>query len=68
MKNENSEKIVVFRHIWREGKRKYVISIPSEVVQYYKLEGKFIKATLEVVESGDSSSENVETVLARSDL
>ncbi|MCJ7633380.1 hypothetical protein MUP77_13460 [Candidatus Bathyarchaeota archaeon] len=58
MVTEKTEKIVVFRRIWKEGKAKYVISIPKEVVEHYKLEGKFIKAILEVIENGDSSSEN----------
>lgn len=62
MMTEKTEKIVIFRRIWKEGKAKYVISIPKEIVEHYKLEGKFIKAILEVIEDGDTSSKDAETV------
>ena len=62
MMSEKTEKIVVFRRLWKEGRAKYVISIPKEVVAHYKLEGKFIKAILEVIESENSSTKGTETV------
>lgn len=62
MVTEKAEKIVVFRRVWKEGKAKYVISIPKEIVSHYKLEGKFIKAILEVIEDEDSSTKDIETV------
>jgi len=63
MVTDNPEKIIVFRRVWKEGKQKYVISIPKEIVTHYKLEGKFIKAILEVIEEDeDSSTKDTETV------
>jgi hypothetical protein len=50
------EKIIVFRRVWREGQGKFVIAIPKEVVEHYKLEGKLVKATLEVVEDESKPS------------
>ena len=62
MVTEKTEKIVVFRRVWKEGKAKYVIAIPKEVVEHYKLEGKFIKAILEVIEDEDSSPKDTKAV------
>lgn len=50
------EKPVIFRRIWKSGKDKYVILIPKKVVEHYKLEGKLVKAILEVVESEPNSA------------
>lgn len=41
------EKAVLLRHLWRQGKGKYIIRIPSDTVKLYKLEKKFLKITLE---------------------
>lgn len=53
--SQEKEKIVVFRRVWRSGKR-YWISIPKEVVEHYKLEGKLVKGILEVIESEHNSA------------
>lgn len=45
------EKVVVFRRIWKAGPDKYIIRIPKEIVHHYHLEGKFVKAVMEVVEN-----------------
>jgi hypothetical protein len=47
----SQEKIVVFRRVWRAGAEKYIIQIPKEIVHHYQLEGKFVKAVLEVIET-----------------
>jgi len=44
------EKITILRRVWKEGKGKYVIRIPEDTVRLHKLEGKFVKAVLEVFE------------------
>ena len=44
------EKIVILRKVWKEGKGKFVIRIPSDTVKLHKLEGKFVKAVIEVFE------------------
>jgi len=44
------EKIVILRKVWKEGKGKYVIRIPADTVKLHKLEGKFVKAVIEVFE------------------
>ena len=44
------EKITLLRRIWKEGKRKYVIRIPTDTVRLHKLEGKFMKIVMEVFE------------------
>ena len=44
------EKITILRRVWKEGKGKYVIRIPADTVKLYNLEGKFVKAVMEVFE------------------
>jgi len=46
----SQEKIMILRRVWKEGKGKYVIRIPEDTVRLYKLEGKFVKAVIEVFE------------------
>lgn len=48
-KNTSAEKITFFRRVWKSGKAKHIISVPEKVTQYYDLEGKFVKVTLEVL-------------------
>jgi len=52
-----TEKIVIFRRVWKAGKGKYAIYIPQEIVAHYKLEGKFVKGILEVIENTSSNTE-----------
>lgn len=42
------EKVIILRKVWREGKGKYVIRIPADTVKLHNLEGKFVKAVIEV--------------------
>lgn len=52
------EKIVVFRRVWKEGKGKHCIKLPEDTVKYYGLEGKLLKATLEIVEDDKDTEES----------
>lgn len=56
MMSLSTEKIVIFRRVWKSGK-KYLISIPKEIVEHYKLKGKLVKGILEVIESEHNSAE-----------
>jgi len=51
----SQEKIVIFRRIWKSGSR-YMLSIPKEIVDHYKLEGKLVKGILEVIENEYNST------------
>jgi hypothetical protein len=57
MMSLSTEKIVVFRRVWKAGKGKYAIYIPKEIVEHYKLEGKFVKGILEVIENESTTTE-----------
>jgi len=46
----SQEKITILRRVWKEGKGKYVIRIPSDTVRLHHLEGKFVKVVMEVFE------------------
>jgi len=51
------EKITIFRRIWKVGGGKYAIYIPKQIIAHYKLQGKFVKGTLEVIEDGTESAD-----------
>jgi len=51
------EKITIFRRIWKVGGGKYAIYIPKQIIAHYKLEGKFVKGTLEVIEDETNTTE-----------
>jgi len=44
------EKIVIYRKVWKHGQH-LVISIPKDIAEHYKLEGKFVKVEIEVLKS-----------------
>jgi len=48
--SQAKEQIIIFRRVWKSGNR-YWLSIPKQIAEHYKLEGKFLKAVLEVIET-----------------
>lgn len=52
----SQEKITILRRVWKEGKGKYVIRIPEDTVRLHKLQGKFVKAVIEVFEDESEST------------